>query len=253
MSRSPSPPQAAAVHHGGGNYLDRIRIDISESHASLDRHVSTKRSVRKSRVGNVLRVLVAAVLIRLRLREPLVMSGFCRRWLDDFVTYWQDILGGRPIPTVSDFNALLYEYRRRQQHVEELSWGDAAQHVANWQDPDAIYLTFHNARRLALNPLAGLRLWRLVRRGSRVLEYGCSLAPYYYCYRHYFSHLGCSFVLADIPNFYIKSEGHGLDHPNALRTRQAALSTILGETAVVYGDVDDLDESIGFCVARKVG
>ena len=149
----------------------------------------------------MLRLLVAGVLIRLRLREPLVMSGFCRRWFDDFATYWHDILGGRPIPTVSDFNALLYEYRRRQQHVGELSWSDAAQHVANWQDPDAIYLTFHNTRRLALHPIAGLRLWRLVPRGARVLEYGCSLAPYYYCYRHFFSHLGCSFVLADIPNF----------------------------------------------------
>lgn len=273
----------------------------------------------------MLRLLVAGALIRFRLREPLVMSGLCRRWLDDFATYWRDCLGGRPIPTVSDFNALLYEYRRRQQHVGELSWGDAAQHVANWQDPDAIYLTFHNVRRLALNPLAGLKLWRLVRPGSRVLEYGCSLAPYYYCYRRYFSHLECSFVLADIPNFpfhyakylyrhdaevefatigpgkfrepladpdgsarfdviivttvfehlddppfvarylldrldpngllvfdYIKSEGHGMDHPNALRTRQAALSIILGETDVVYGDVDDLGESIGFCIARKL-
>ena len=315
----------AAVHSKGGNYLDRIRIDVAASHAGLDQQVSVKMSVRKSRIGNTLRLLFAALLIRLRLREPLVMSGLCRRWFDDFVTYWHDVLGGRPIPTVSDFNLLLYEYRKRQQHVSELSWGDAAQHVANWQEPDAIYLTLHNARRLALHPIVGLRLWPLVRRGSRVLEYGCSLAPYYYCYRLYFSHLKCSFVLADIPNFpfhyakylyrhdaevefatigpeefraplaglegdarfdviivttvfehlddppfvarylldrlnpggllvfdYIKSEGHGLDHPNALRTRQAALSTILAETEVVHGDVGDLNESIGFCIARKV-
>ncbi|MCY4015518.1 MAG: methyltransferase domain-containing protein [Gammaproteobacteria bacterium] len=325
MSSSHSPPSPRAVHHGDGNYLDQIRLDIARSHINLDRHVSAKRSVRKSRIGNVLRLLVGGAMIRLGLREPLVMSGLSRRWFDDFTTYWYDILGGRPIPTVADFNALLYEYRRRQQHVDELSWGDAAQHVANWQAPDAIYLTFHGTRRLALQPIVGLRLWRLVPRGARVLEYGCSLAPYYYCYRHYFSHLGCSFVLADIPNFpfhyakhlyrhdaevefatigpdqfrepladpecvarfdviivttvfehlddppfvarylldrlnpngllvfdYIKSEGHGLDHPNALRTRQAALSTILGETEVVHGNVDDLEESIGFCIARKV-
>lgn len=314
----------AAVHQGDGNFFDQIRIDVSASHARLDQHPSAKRSVRKSRIGNTLRLLVAGLLIGLRLREPLVMSGLSRRWFDDFTTYWRDILGGRPIPTVSDFNGLLHEYRKRQQHVGELKWGDAAQHVANWQDPDAIYLTFHNARRLALHPIVGLRLWRLVQRGSRVLEYGCSLAPYYYSYRLYFSHLNCSFVLADIPNFpfhyakhlyrhdaeveyatidaekfreplasleggarfdviivttvfehlddppfaarylldrlkpngllvfdYIKSEGHGLDHPNALRTRQATLSTILAETEVVDGDVDDLDESIGFCIARK--
>ena len=129
------------------------------------------------------------------------MSGLARRWFDDFVTYWHDILGGRPIPTVSDFNALLHEYRKRQQHVGELSWSDAAQHVANWQEPEGIYQTLHNARKLALHPIAGFRVWRRVPRGARVLEYGCSLAPYYYCYRLYFSHLECSHVLADIPNF----------------------------------------------------
>ena len=195
---NPPSPRMAAAHHGDGNYFDRIRIDISESHAKLDHPVAAKRSVRRSRVGNVLRLLVTGLLIRLRLREPLVMSGLSRRWFDDFVAYWHGVLGGRPIPTVADFNALLHEYRRRQQHVRELSWGDATQHVANWQDPDAIYQTFHNVRRLALHPVAGFRLWRLVRPGSRVLEYGCSLAPYYYAYRLYYSHLRCSFALADI-------------------------------------------------------
>ena len=51
---------------------------------------------------------------------------------------------------------------------------------------------------------------------------------------------------------FVNSNGQGLDHPNALRTRQAALSTILGETEVVYGNVDDLNESVDFCIARKV-
>ena len=35
----------------------------------------------------------------------------------------------------------------------------------------------------------------------RVLEYGCSSAPYYHCYRKFFSHRQQSWVLADIPNF----------------------------------------------------
>jgi SAM-dependent methyltransferase len=34
-----------------------------------------------------------------------------------------------------------------------------------------------------------------------ILEYGCSLAPFYYSYRAFFSHLDCTWTLADIPNF----------------------------------------------------
>ena len=33
------------------------------------------------------------------------------------------------------------------------------------------------------------------------MEYGCSLAPYYHCYREFFDHLNCKWTLADIPNF----------------------------------------------------
>jgi 2-polyprenyl-3-methyl-5-hydroxy-6-metoxy-1,4-benzoquinol methylase len=40
-----------------------------------------------------------------------------------------------------------------------------------------------------------------VPKGARILEYGCSLAPYYHCYRDFFSHLDCKWTLADIPNF----------------------------------------------------
>ena len=43
------------------------------------------------------------------------------------------------------------------------------------------------------------------------------------------------------------------DHPNAVRTRRVALATILEETEIVHGDVDDLDESIGFFIARELG
>ncbi|MFH1070344.1 MAG: methyltransferase domain-containing protein [Candidatus Glassbacteria bacterium] len=37
--------------------------------------------------------------------------------------------------------------------------------------------------------------------GSRVLEYGCGLAPMYRTWRRYFGHISTKWVLADIPNF----------------------------------------------------
>ncbi|MYD96051.1 MAG: class I SAM-dependent methyltransferase [Gammaproteobacteria bacterium] len=315
-----------ASHYPGGNYFDQMRIDIAASHASLDNVNVAKRSVRKPWLTNTFRLLLTGFLIRTNLWMPLVMNGLVRRWFDDFVAYWGDVLGGRPIATVSDFNALLHDYRKGQQHVDELQWAGPAKHVENWQAPQFLYQTFHNARKLALRPVIGLRLWRYVTRGSRILEYGCSLAPYYHCYRRYFSHLRCSFVLADIPNFpfhyakylycrddevefvtinptmfsdpladvpgqdsrfdvivitevfehldnplfvagyllerlkpnglfvfdYIKSEGHGLDHPNALRTREETISEVLKTTRIIHGEASNPRESVGFCIAQKV-
>jgi len=269
---------------------------------------------------------MAGLQLRLHIREPLVMNGITRKWFNDFVGYWRDVLGGRPLHTIADFNALLHDYRKGQQHVAELDWSDPSRHIAVWQESEHIYQIFHSARKLALHPTVGHRLWAKVPRGSRVLEYGCSLAPYYYCYRSYFSHLGCTFVLADLANYpfhyakylyrhdaevefatinaedfadplgsvssgsgevfdvivvttvfehvddpmfvasylldrlkpgglfvfdYIKSDGHGLDHPNALRMRGPTLTAILDRTDVIHGEVDDLTASIDLCIARK--
>ena len=327
LTNNPDRACKDAVHLPGGNYFDQMRIDLPASHTRLDNVNWVQRSIRQPWISNMLRLLATGFLIRLRLWEPLIMNGLVRTWFHDFMGYWHDVIGGRPIPTVADFNALLHDYRKGQQQVDQLEWADSTQHVVNWQDPIHIYQTFHNARKLALRPVIGLRLWKLIAARSRILEYGCSLAPYYYCYRRYFSHLRCSFVLADIPNFpfhyakylygqdadvqfktinpddfadpladasstdqtrfdtiilttvfehlddplfaatylldrlnpnglfvfdYIRSEGLGLDHPNALETREATLTTILDRTEVVYGSVDDLEESIGFCIVRKI-
>ena len=124
-----------ASHYPGGNYFDQMRIDIAASHVSLDTVNVAKRSVKKSSFSNTFRLLLTGFLIRTNLWVPLVMNGLVRRWFDDFVAYWHDVLGGRPIPTVSDFNALLHDYRRGQQHVDELQWASPAKHVENWQTP----------------------------------------------------------------------------------------------------------------------
>lgn len=167
-----------------------------------------------------------------------------------------------------------------------------------------------------------LGLWKKILKNMRILEYGCSLAPYYYCYREFFSHLNCKWIIADIPNYpfhyakylyrndsevdfltideknfseplvgvegdfdaiilttvlehldnplatseyllkklkpgglfifdYIRSEGKGLDHPKALEMRKVCLENILKKTQIISGNIHDVDESIGLCVARK--
>lgn len=191
-----------AVHFEGGNLFDDLRIDIAESHRRLESlNTQLTRRKRRSRIINTVALYFTAVCLKLGIHEFLAVNGFRNKWFIQFGDYWSNILGARPLTSRLDFFLLAHDYRRRQQHTAELEWNDADQHIANWQHPREFYLLLNAVRRVALHPIVGRRLWRYLRSGMRVLEYGCSLAPYYYCYREYFSHKSCNFVLADIPNY----------------------------------------------------
>ncbi len=316
-----SDQQMKALHLEGGNYFDDMRIDISESHhrfANLTRHY---KSIKRSKYRNIVKLYLTGLGIWLGIHESLVVNGIRRRWLDDFRCYWSDILDGRPFCNTLDFFMLLHDYRKRQQHTSQSEWDDPAQHLSNWQNPSQIYSTLHNVRKFATHPIVSLNLWKKVSKGARILEYGCYLAPYYNCYREFFSHLGCKWILADIPNYpfhyakylyrndaeldfitinsvdftnplgdaadfdaiilttvlehldnplfvseyllerlkpgglfvfdYIKSKGTGLDHPNAVEMREDCIKRILEKTQIVSGKINDINESIGLCIAKK--
>ena len=190
-----------AIHLGDGNYFDNMRIDISESHkrfSSLPRHI---KSIKKPKCLNLFKLFLSMITLWLGLREFLVLNGLSKKWLDDFRSYWSKILNGRPFGSNLDFFMLLHDYRKRQQYTSQLNWDHPEQHIANWQNPDQIYSTLHFVRKITLNPVICLPLWKRISRSASILEYGCALAPYYYCYRNYFSYLECTWVLADIPNF----------------------------------------------------
>lgn len=190
-----------AVHFEGGNYYDNLTVDIAASHDNIDSMPrQTKRAPSSNYLINRLRYLLTGALMKLKLQEFLVLNGLKRSWFDSFTDYWLNVLEGRPI-TVLDFSMLLHDYRKRQQFVEVLEWNSPDQHLANWQKTNQIYATLHNTRKTALHPIVGRKLWRRVKPGSAILEYGCSLAPYYYCYRQFFTHLQCKWQIADIPNF----------------------------------------------------
>ena len=67
--------------------------------------------------------------------------------------------------------------------------------------PALLYSTMFYARRQAIEPARSGSFWRYIPAGATILEYGCSLAPYYSSYRRYYSHRGCNWILADIPSF----------------------------------------------------
>lgn len=309
-----------ALHRKGGNYFDDMRVDIAESHRRFTNLPRNTKSIRRPRYRNIIKFYLTEIALRLNIYELLVVNGIRRRWLDDFRDYWSGILNGRPFWSTLDFFMLLHDYRKRQP-TYQLEWNDPTQHIANWQHPSQIYLTLHNVRKCAIQPIVCPSLWKRIVKGMHILEYGCSLAPYYYCYREFFSHLDCKWILADIPNFpfhyakylyrndsdvefltindsdfsnplgeadgfdviilttvlehldnplfvseyllkrlkigglfvfdYIKSEGKGLDHPKALEMRLDCLKSILAQTQIVYGKINDINESIGLCIAQK--
>jgi len=191
--------QGKAIHFTGGNYFDDMRIDISKSHQSIDNLVKNNKSIKRPKYRNIVKLYLTGLSMKLGIYELFVVNGVSRKWLDDFRRYWAEILEGRPFWNTLEFFILVHEYRKRQ--PSQIEWSDAVQHLKNWQNPNLMYITLHNVRKLATRPIVSLKLWKKISRGSRILEYGCSLAPYYNCYRNFFSHLDCKWTLADIPNY----------------------------------------------------
>jgi SAM-dependent methyltransferase len=190
----------AAFHLPGGNYFDDVRLDIDQSHKLLEGRVFPHVRRNPGKLASVASYYLNAVSQRLRLNEFLMTSGIRRQWFDEFFGYWSSVLGGRPL-SLMDFFMLLHDYRKRQQHTSEMEWSTPETHVRNWQNPGAIYTTFSLIRNATLRPIIGRVLWPHIPRDARVLEYGCSLAPFYNCYRNFFSYRNCSWTLADLANF----------------------------------------------------
>jgi SAM-dependent methyltransferase len=321
MSMAVSDQHMDAVHLEGGNYFDDMQIDIAKSHLRFDSLPRTPKNIKQSKYRNLAKLLFTRLCLRFGIHEFLIVNGIRKKWLNDFTRYWAHILKGRPFWNTLDFFMLLHDYRKRQQHTSQLEWHDATQHLANWQHPSHIYATLHSVRNLAVHPIVNLNPLRKMPKNGHILEYGCSLAPYYACYREFFSHLNCQWVLGDIPNFpfhyakylyqndekvdfvtiyaknfsnplqdienfdviilttvlehlddplfiseylinklkpgglfvfdYIKSEGEGLDHPNALTTREDCIQTILSKTRLIYGKADDISKSMSLCIVQK--
>lgn len=196
------PNSMKAIHLGDGNYFDNLRIDIQRSHQFLDAVLTSRptKRISRSRFVSYSTYLLNGALQQYKLQEFVITNGLKREWFEEFHDYWTNVLGGRPL-TITDFMMLLHDYRKRQQHTTTLQWESPQEHIQNWQDPNQLYAILSNVRKMMLYPIVGRNLWGKVKKGQTILEYGCSTAPFYDCYRHFFLHLHCQWILADIPNF----------------------------------------------------
>jgi len=190
----------AAVHNSGSNYFDRVSIDINATH-KIPLPSLTQKLRHRPPVVNRARLLLVVILMRLNIFPLLVTSGLLNGWYIDFCYYWTNILQCRPLWSTTEFFSLLHDYRKASISSSSYVWSDLGQHIANWQRPEKIYLTFHYARKLALRPIIHASFWKYLKNSSSVLEFGCSLAPYYYCYKTFFNDKICAWNLADIPNY----------------------------------------------------
>jgi hypothetical protein len=189
-----------AKHLDGGNYYDNILIDIVESHKRLDDLKINCINIKKNRIINFFRFYIDSFLQKFNFMEFFVINGLKKQWFKKFYLYWVGILGGRPITTL-EFFLLSQDYRKKIQFSDELNWGSPLKHIENWRNPLQLAQTFMNLKKITLRPIFTKHLWKYINKNSIILEYGCSLAPYYNCYKKYFSHLNCKFTLADIPSF----------------------------------------------------
>jgi 2-polyprenyl-3-methyl-5-hydroxy-6-metoxy-1,4-benzoquinol methylase len=192
-----------AIHLPGGNDFDDLRIDVAASIARQTEWLATvpRRPHASSSLRGLFRQKRDALELRTHLREALVAGGVHHAWFDEFHSYWRNVLGGRPL-TIQDFHHLRFHYRRRAQHTQAFDWSSPAAHLANWQEPSNLSATFFFVYRSALEPFrAPAELLGPLRRATRVLEYGCGMAPVYRLWRRYLARRDAEWVLADIANF----------------------------------------------------
>ncbi len=90
---------------------------------------------------------------------------------------------------------LRFHYRVIMQETEGLIWSDSKQHELNWQRDKNMSYLFQQIYSDAINPIKDMQF---ISEGDRVLEYGCSHAPYYRTYRRYYNHLNVKWTLADL-------------------------------------------------------
>jgi len=194
------------------NRYDDFRPDVAALLKEQEARLTTADP--RARSGDGLGALGALTsLMRLYARGALVKTGLHRRlvyadwvlgWFREFQDYWVTELGNRPLQP-HDFYFLAGVYRQRLQtiHFESIENPQLAnddRHLEAWRDYRIVHHLFAHTYRQALSPLRVHRYTRYLRRGGRVVEYGCGTAPILQALARWYRHLNLHLVGADIPH-----------------------------------------------------
>jgi len=184
------------------NFFNDLRVNIDKSHKKINKFVVSRKKTKnysRNYIFNKLNFFFDILMKKFNLFDFLIFNGIKKFWFEEFNDYWLNCQGGRPI-TINDFFNLYFYYRIISQDNTKLDWSSPRKHLDNWQKPKLISSLFFNIQKDALNPNTAINFRKFIKTKSRVLEYGCSVAPAYRTYRRYFTDLKIKFTLLDIPN-----------------------------------------------------
>ena len=183
------------------NYFDNIKPNLRELYKKQELEIENLKKININKIFFIgyFRIIRDAIFYKTGVLESLCYSGFINDWFLPFKKYWSQIYGGRNI-NLDDFFNLKFHFRKIAQSTEQLSWDSPENHILNWQDPINVSQLFHYAYKGCLLPFQGFKFLRKTKSNIKILEYGCSIAPYYSTYRKYLSHKKQHWTLMDIPN-----------------------------------------------------
>ncbi|MDA8168363.1 MAG: class I SAM-dependent methyltransferase [Nitrospiraceae bacterium] len=116
-------------------------------------------------------------------------------WFDEFRRYWVGELGNRPV-NIHDFYFLQNLYRMKFQDLGLDVEEGYDLHLKTWQSHKTVYLLFQSQFRHRGDDFS--RYMRFIKKGARVLEYGCGIAPVTAWLSSYTPHLKLRLSFADI-------------------------------------------------------
>ncbi|MBT3817687.1 MAG: class I SAM-dependent methyltransferase [Candidatus Magasanikbacteria bacterium] len=179
-----------------GNQYEGIVIDINKKHDDINKSNVMSKS---SHTNNFFVSSFYKILFYFGWYQRLVDSGFIRGWFHEFQEYWVYSLGGRPI-RLHDFFFLYSWYRVEYQNVELDDEEDKVKFLYSWQKPENIYSVFGAVYRYALSPFQYFVYRKYLKKGTRILEYGCGVAPIISSLIND-KNVDFDFTIADIPQF----------------------------------------------------
>lgn len=188
------------------NKFDDVRLDIvallQAQEVQLPAYQPEARSADGlglwGKLKSRLILLRDGVLVKLGIHKRLVFSNWRLDWFYEFYDYWVHELGNRTL-FPHDFYYLYDNYRQKAYSVEVANDATDEDHLKAWQDYRNIWAIFMYHYILAVAPFAYRRYIDYIPDNSRVLEFGCGLAPAVTMLSRYYRHKNLHLTAADLP------------------------------------------------------
>lgn len=131
--------------------------------------------------------------------KKIIYANLKLDWFYEFKQYLEKELQFRNID-INDYWFLYGVLRLAQANAEYYPNANSQkQFMLSWtQENISLWLVWHYTLKLALNPLRGFSFIKYVKKGARILEYGCGIAPITNFLIRYFSHKKFTITCADI-------------------------------------------------------